>query len=68
MPAADLQRFRELVFKDSTLQKRLREAPGYKSFINLVLQLGAERGCHFSAEDVRAEADANRKRWLERWK
>lgn len=66
--AADLEQFRQIVFRDQTLQRRLREVPGFKSFLALVLQLGKQHGCEFSIDDVRREAEANRKAWMERWK
>ena len=64
----DLQQFRQIVFRNQHLQRRLREAPGYKSFLSLMLQLGKENGCEFSAEDIQREAESSRKAWLERWK
>ena len=35
--------------------------------LGLLVQLGAQRGCRFSALDVEEELRAGRRAWLERW-
>jgi hypothetical protein len=60
------EQFRELVLRDAKLQERLRETVHEDVFIERVVQLGAERGCHFSANAVREAMRANRRAWLER--
>jgi hypothetical protein len=55
------------VLGDAGLQEQLRAAPDEAALFERVLALGRERGCEFSAEDLRAVVNANRRAWLERW-
>jgi len=62
-----LNQFRQLVLEDISLQERLRETPDRETFLRLVLQLGAERGCDFTAVEVQAAMQASYQAWLMRW-
>lgn len=65
--AGGFQAFRNLVLHDPALQEALRCSPDRAAFVALVVRLGAERGCTFSAGDVSTAMQANRRAWLERW-
>ncbi|MBZ4420919.1 Nif11-like leader peptide family natural product precursor [Myxococcus sp. RHSTA-1-4] len=67
MPHEDFVRFRQLVLEDTALQESLMETADTQTFIALARRLGAERGCHFSAEDVQEAMRAARRTWRERW-
>ena len=62
----NLERFREMVLSDRELHARLRAA-GRQAFVPLAVQLGAERGCVFTAAAVEAALREQRRVWLERW-
>jgi hypothetical protein len=63
----NLARFRELVLADHELHNRLRATATQTDFIALTIQLGAERGCVFSAMLVATAVREQRRAWLERW-
>jgi hypothetical protein len=63
----ELQRFRQAVATDLSLQKRLRETPDWESFIRLVVDLGREAGYLFTAADVAQALRAAQQDWLFRW-
>ncbi|MFP2907633.1 Nif11-like leader peptide family natural product precursor [Pyxidicoccus sp. 3LFB2] len=67
MPRDDFERFRHLVLEDVALQEALRDTADVPGFIALAMKLGAERGCHFTAEELRETLRAARREWLERW-
>lgn len=67
MPEADFEAFRRLVLQDLYLQAQLRDEPDQQKFIALAVQLGAERDCHFTADDLVMELQASRRAWFERW-
>lgn len=67
MPRDDFERFRRLVLEDVALQAVLRETADVAGFIALATKLGAERGCHFTAEELREAIRSARREWLERW-
>ncbi len=62
-----LMRFRDLVLAEPELHARLRAAANQQDFIALTVQLGAERGCIFSAATVETSVREQRQAWLERW-
>lgn len=66
-PPNDWEQFHQLVLRDPALQERLRAALDWPEFLRLTLELGAQRGYHFSTDDVRATHQANRCAWTERW-
>jgi hypothetical protein len=63
----NLERFGQLVLADRKLHDQLRAAPDEKAFVALAVQLGAERGCDFTAAAVEAALREHRRAWLERW-
>src|SRR5215217_591437 len=65
MSQQTLEHFTQLVFRDASLQKRLWEAPDRDAFVDLVQQLGRERGYHFTAQDVKASLYTSRREWRE---
>lgn len=65
--SSHFEQFRQLVLREPSLQQQLREPSSLPAFFDLTVQLGAERGYHFSAEDVQAALNASRRAWLERW-
>jgi hypothetical protein len=67
MSEENFERFRELVLRDLSLQKRLRECAERAAFIQKVVELGAECGCEITPEDVEEAMRRNRRAWLERW-
>lgn len=67
MSREGLEQFRQLVWQDLALQRRLREATGRESFMKLVLSEGERRGCVLTAEDVEEAMRESRRAWLERW-
>lgn len=67
MPEADFESFRRLVLQDLSLQVQLRDEPDQQNFIALAVRLGAERDCHFTADDVLKEIQTSRRAWFERW-
>ncbi|QSQ25439.1 Nif11-like leader peptide family natural product precursor [Pyxidicoccus parkwayensis] len=67
MPPDDFERFRRLVLEDLALQDALKATVDVPAFIALARKLGAERGCHFTEEEVREAMRAARRKWLEQW-
>jgi hypothetical protein len=63
----DWERFGELVLADRELHDRLRTGVNLDAFVMLAVELGAERGCVFSAAVVEAVLLEQRSAWLERW-
>ena len=63
----NLERFGELVLADRALHEQLRATRDVETFAALAVQLGAERGCVFTAEVVRKALSERRRAWLERW-
>ncbi|WP_163993109.1 Nif11-like leader peptide family natural product precursor [Pyxidicoccus caerfyrddinensis] len=67
MPLEDFERFRRLVLEDVTLQEALKATADVPAFLALARRLGAERGCHFTEEELRETMRAARRTWLESW-
>ncbi len=65
--AAELERFRQAVFGDPSLQQRLRATADRESFGRLVLSLGRDGGYRFTLQDVEEAIRAARRSWIERW-
>lgn len=61
------EKFRQIVLQDVALQERLRVTIDPHSFVDLIVRVGAEQGCHFTPEDVQAALRESRRRWIERW-
>jgi hypothetical protein len=58
--------FHRLVTNDAELFARLQNASSTEAFVGLVIELGAQRGLNFEAEDVREVIHAARRAWIER--
>jgi hypothetical protein len=58
--------FQQLVVNDSGLFARLQITPTTDAFVDLAVELGAERGFAFGADDVRASVQAAHRAWIER--
>ena len=67
MSQKDFEQFRQLVLEDQTLQKQLRNFTRRHKFVARTVELGAERGFQFTAEEVYGALDESRRLWLERW-
>jgi hypothetical protein len=65
MSMESFDQFRQIVLDDMALQERLQATTDRHEFVDLVVLLGEERGCHFTAADVEAAMSANRKAWLQ---
>jgi len=63
----NLNRFGDLVLADRELHDALRAVPAGESFLALMVRLGAEHGCSFTAATVQAAVNEKRRAWLERW-
>lgn len=67
MARQDLERFREAVLEDTTLQEQLKSAQEHEEFILLTTRLGAERGYAVTQQDVEEALRESRREWLMRW-
>jgi hypothetical protein len=67
MSQASFEQFREQVLSEASLQARLKEATELDGFVELVVQLGREKGYDVDASDVRVAWQAAQRAWLERW-
>ncbi len=67
MSQENLEQFRQLVLLDPLLQAQLRHLPDKPAFIARMLELGAERGYEFTAEELEAALAAGRRAWNQRW-
>jgi hypothetical protein len=56
--------FRDYVFADASLQARLRRVVEREEFIALVVEVGQERGFHFTAADVASAIVRGHTAWL----
>jgi predicted ribosomally synthesized peptide with nif11-like leader len=56
---SDLELFYEEVLRDYSLQEELKAATSPESLIKLAVKLGAERGYHFSTEEVLHAVNGN---------
>lgn len=63
----NFEQFRHMVLQDVALQERLRATTDPYGFVDLVVRVGAEHGCHFTAENVHSAMRASRQVWIERW-
>ncbi len=56
---SELELFYEEVLRDYSLQEQLKVATSPESLIKLAVKLGAERGYHFSTEEVLHAVNGN---------
>lgn len=54
-----VEQFHKLVLREQRLREQLKQANDRSSFINLVVQLGAAHGYHFTHRDVEIYVDRN---------
>lgn len=59
--------FRQRVFADANLQRRLRRVTDRTAFLDLVVTLGAEAGYRFDVSDVVAVMQEGQFAWLTHW-
>jgi predicted ribosomally synthesized peptide with nif11-like leader len=67
MSHENLDNFRELVLQDLSLQEKLRDIADRTVFLSIVVQLGAQSGYSFTAQEVEAALRASQRAWIERW-
>jgi len=65
-PRKNLECFVQLVLADPNLLEQLRAPVNLEHFAALAIRLGRDRGCDFTAEEVRAAVRERRRAWLER--
>jgi len=65
---SDFARFQQRVETDPDLTRTLQSLPDLDAFIASALALGAERGFHFTREELRATMRNGRRQWREQWK
>lgn len=58
--------FQRLVVSDTALFEQLAAVCAPDAFATVAVQLGAERGLVFTADEVRAALHAARRAWIER--
>ncbi|HYM01967.1 MAG TPA: aspartyl/asparaginyl beta-hydroxylase domain-containing protein [Stellaceae bacterium] len=61
-----LENFQAAVLADAALQAMLRQERDPQRFVALVIEIGEARGYRFTASDVAAAMQANRRAWIER--
>lgn len=52
-----IEKFYEIIGQDEDLQNRMREATDEAGFLDLALQLGGDKGCDFTKEELSAHMD-----------
>lgn len=57
MSLENLERFRQLVMEDEALQARLQASPDLESLVSTTVQLGADNGYDFTADEVRQKIE-----------
>ncbi len=67
MSQAGLERLRELVLDDSSLQAELEVVLEQAPFVQAVMRLAVELELEIEADEVYAAMRAGRRSWLERW-
>ena len=67
MAKENLEKFRELVLRDLSLQEKLRDITDRETFIALTLRSSEERGCRLRREDLEEALETSRRAWFERW-
>jgi hypothetical protein len=67
VPSLVMDRLRDVVLADDSLQDELLAAPDEAQFARRLTDLAASLGLALTAEEVRGEVTAARRLWLERW-
>jgi|HubBroStandDraft_5_1064220.scaffolds.fasta_scaffold1589101_1 hypothetical protein len=65
-PPLGFDTFSRLVFDQPSLLKLLQEAPHDDALAARAVELGRDRGCIFSEDDVRQALRAARMEWIQR--
>ncbi|MBO1540697.1 aspartyl/asparaginyl beta-hydroxylase domain-containing protein [Pseudomonas sp. OA65] len=65
---SDFALFQQRVEADPDLARTLQSLPDLDVFIESALALGAERGLHFTREELRTAMRNGRQQWREQWK
>ncbi len=53
-----VEKFYEIIAQDEALQDRMREATDETRFLDLAIQLGSERGCDFTTDELSGHMNA----------
>jgi Nif11 domain len=67
MSSEVLEQFRSRVLESPVLQEKLLPISNRESFCLRMVQLGAELGFNFTAEEVEAALRDGQRAWVERW-
>src|SRR5262245_25938610 len=59
MAKADLEKFNQVVLRNPALQEKLRNSSDLKAFTEMVVKLGQQEGCSFTADDVAEQLATN---------
>ena len=65
MSMESFEQFRQIVLHDAAIQEQLRATTDRRDFVDLLIRVGGEHGCHFTPTDVEAAMRANRVVWLQ---
>lgn len=63
----DLEKLRQIVFRDAALQSDLQAISDREEFIKRMLEIGSERDLKFTEEDILQAMNDQRRAWIERW-
>ena len=63
----DLEKLRQIVYRDAALQNDLQAISDREEFIDRVLAIGRERDLNFTEEDILQAMNEQRRAWIERW-
>lgn len=63
----DLEKLRQIVFRDEALQNDLQAISDREEFIERVLEIGKMRDLNFTEEDILQAMNEQRRAWIERW-
>lgn len=66
VPSPAFLEFRRLAVNDAALFAQLSSLDSPDEFERRAVELGAARGCDFTADDVRQALQAARRAWIER--
>lgn len=67
MVAANITRFRELVFSDSAMTLQLHAITEQANFIAAVIDIASANGIFLSEPDIAAAINVGARNWFERW-
>lgn len=63
----DLEKLRQIVFREEVLQNDLQAISDREEFISRVLEIGKQRDLNFTEEDILQAMNEQRRAWIERW-